>query len=214
MAGQCLVASANRGGRQLLSVIMGAQKVPREDGSTDIRSFTETNLLFNWGFDNFQYKTLLEANTDIQEIAVELSKTDHVIATARDEIAALVPKSVNPEDLTRSVDFTLETLEAPVEPGESVGTLTLSLSIPEYGYTFTGSSELLTATGAELSKWMAFRRDAVDLVTSLRFRIGAGIAAGLVVALLIARAVTAGRRSRYGGGGASTRGNGYRGKKR
>lgn len=52
-AGHCLVSSAIRGSRTLISVVLGCEEVKTEKGGTRVESFTETARLFDWGFDNF-----------------------------------------------------------------------------------------------------------------------------------------------------------------
>ena len=59
-AGHCLVSSAMRGSLHFVSVILGADRV-EENGVGNIRSFSETTRMFNYGFDNFTYKTILES---------------------------------------------------------------------------------------------------------------------------------------------------------
>ena len=49
-AGHCLVSSAVRGDRQLVSVVLGAEKITLADGkSTLTKSFSETIRLFDYG---------------------------------------------------------------------------------------------------------------------------------------------------------------------
>ena len=213
-AGLCLVASANRTGRQLLSVVMAAERVTNEDKTTDARSFSDTNRLFNWGFDNFKWKTLLDAGEEVSELPVELSETDHVLAVTKDEIAALVPVGLEGAHMEQRATYPEQTLEAPVEAGQTVGKLSLHYSIPEYGFSVSADTELLAATGAERSKLLALQRDVVELVQSTRFRVGAAASVALIVLLVIARAVAGRRRSRYGNQNDSKGGGGYRGRKR
>ena len=58
-AGHCLVSSAIRGSRTLISVVLGCEEVKSEKGGTRVESFTETARLFDWGFDNFSTRTVL-----------------------------------------------------------------------------------------------------------------------------------------------------------
>ncbi len=58
-AGHCLVSSATRGSLSFISVVLGAEVVTLESGKTQVQSFSETSRLFDYGFDNFAYQTLL-----------------------------------------------------------------------------------------------------------------------------------------------------------
>ena len=59
-AGYCLISSALRGSRHMISVVLGAERVTLEDGVTiQTRSFSETSRMFDWGFDNFVLLSLI-----------------------------------------------------------------------------------------------------------------------------------------------------------
>ena len=111
-AGQCLVSSAVRGSRTLISVVLGAEKVEKENGSGYIvESFTETARLFDWGFDNFAPQQVLDENELIQEVPVALSKQVSTVAVHPAESAdAMLPKDLDVSALTRTVTLDNETL--------------------------------------------------------------------------------------------------------
>ena len=61
-AGHCLVSPAVRGDRQLVSVVLGAEKITLADGkSTLTKSFSETIRLFDYGFDCFSRREVVSA---------------------------------------------------------------------------------------------------------------------------------------------------------
>ena len=97
-AGQCLVSSAVRGSRTLISVVLGAEKVEKENGSGYIvESFTETARLFDWGFDNFAPQQVLDENELIQEVPVALGKQVSTVAVHPAESAdAMRPNPTSP----------------------------------------------------------------------------------------------------------------------
>lgn len=204
-AGNCLIATAQRGELHLLSVVMGAENVRRQDGTTDRRSFSETNRLFEWGFQNFRYKMIVEEGEAVEERPVALSKTDHTIAVAKSSLRALMPSGLDPAMLQRRIAYTDPELEAPVEEGQVLGKLALA-----YDGTVYGTTELLAATGAERDRLMALQRDALALVGDRRFQIGAGGAVVLIAAAVLLRA-SSGRRRRNDRYGGRTTGGGYKG---
>ena len=85
-AGHCLVSTATRGTRSFISVVLGGDRVELENNEIRTYSFYDTNQLFNWAFDNFTYQTLLQEDDMVQEVAVSLSKTDHVTAHPRSDV--------------------------------------------------------------------------------------------------------------------------------
>ena len=106
--------STDAAGRTLISVVLGAEKVEKENGSGYIvESFTETARLFDWGFDNFAPQQVLDENELIQEVPVALSKQVSTVAVHPAESAdAMLPKDLDVSALTRTVTLDNETLAA------------------------------------------------------------------------------------------------------
>ena len=75
-AGHCLVSSATKGSRTLISVVLGAERIVGADGVADVQSFSETKRLFLWGFENFSTKTVLSELDMLADVPVTLSKID------------------------------------------------------------------------------------------------------------------------------------------
>ena len=192
-SGHCLVATAQRNNKHFLSVIMGAERV-EEGKRTVIRSFSETTRLFNWGFDNFRYLTLLDEGEPIDEIPVELSRTDHVTAVAGGALEALVPAGVKKDFVERTIHLEGDSIQAPVEEGQKLGTVTISYNGVEYG-----STDLLSSHAAELSKLLQAEKKAVELARKPLVWAIAGVIGVAILALMIRHAVKNRRRSRGSG---------------
>ena len=192
-SGHCLVSTAQRNNKHFLSVVMGAERV-QEGKRTIIRSFSETTRLFNWGFDNFRYMDLLEDGEPIDEIPVELSKTDHVTAVAGGSLEALVPAGMKKDLVERTIHLDGETLEAPIEEGQKLGSVTVSYNGIDYG-----SVDLISSHAAELSKLLQVERQALELAQNKLVWAGAGVVGVAVVALLIRNAMKNRRRSKGSG---------------
>ena len=205
-AGNCLVATAERGSKHYLSVVMGAETVT-ENGVANIRSFSETTRLFNWGFDNFAYAKLLDEGEPIQEVPVALSRTDHVIAVASREVQALVPSKLDASMVERVIHWDADaqtageaqdsgadggspfTLTAPVEEGQKLGTMELRYNGVSYG-----TVDLLSSHNAELSRLLSFQRTAMNLFRHPAAWAAAGVAAVAGAALAIRSALSKRRR--------------------
>lgn len=192
-AGHCLVSTAQRGRMKLLSVIMGTENVKRPDGTTDRLSFSETTRLFQWGFENFRYATIIEAEDVVADAPVSLSKTETVSALATESVEALLPAKLSPDMMERNVTFTEEAFEAPVEEGQALGTVELRYD----GVTY-GTVELKAGSGAERSSLMAAEKAVSEFFQKpVVWAAGGVIALGAVgagIAALLSK-----RRSKGGG---------------
>ena len=207
-AGNCLVSSASQGSLSYISVILGAERV-EENGVGNIRSFSETSRMFDYGFENFSYKTILEKTEPIKDVTVTLSKTDCVTVHPAKDIETLMPKGLEPEHLERTVKLTAETVEAPVEAGEKLGTLELSYDGRVYA-----EVDLLAMNAVEASKMLVFWRDVQEFFARKSVRIGLIVLAALVVLILLWRLLFGHRNARYGRSSSRRRGGGYRGHSR
>ena len=206
-AGHCLVSSAMRGSLHFISVILGAERVV-ENGVGNIRSFSETTRMFNYGFDNFTYKTIVEEKEVIQEVSVSLSKMDHVTVHPARDIEVLLPKVLDAGDLERAITLQ-EPVEAPVEKGQKLGTMVLSYD----GVTYA-SMDLLASFDVEASKLMTFWRDVKIFFAKTSVRVGIIVLVVLIVVLVLCKLLFGRRRYRYGRS-VSRRGSGnYRGRRR
>ena len=211
-AGHCLVASASRSGRSLLSVVLGAERVTLEDGTVLTKSFVETGRLFDWGFDGFSRKVLLEADELVGEVPVELSQEQNTVKVhPSQEIERLLPNDMNPAtDVERTITLKEESVEAPVEKGQVLGQMTLSADGIEYA-----TVDLLADEDVSASRLLVFRRDLLEFLQKPALRLAAAGVAAAAVLILILRAVLKSRRRRYSRSGSrSRRGGGYRGRKR
>jgi D-alanyl-D-alanine carboxypeptidase (penicillin-binding protein 5/6) len=115
-AGYCLIASSNRGGRRLLSVLLGST-------SESMRA-QESQKLLNWGFQFFDSVKLHAANQPVKAIEVWKGTDGEVKAGFKEDIVATVPKG-EAEKLKAEL-LTQQPLLAPVAQGQRVGTLRVS----------------------------------------------------------------------------------------
>ena len=206
-AGYCLVSSAEKGSLHFVSVILGAERV-EVDGVGDIRSFSHTSRMFDYGFENFTYKTIIDQMEAIQEVPVELSEIDHVTVYPAETKEVLIPKGLDGEDLDRTI-ILQEPVEAPVAKGQKLGTLELS-----YDGVIYATVDLLAGFDVEASKLMTLWRDTKDFVEKPIVKIGAIVLLALLVILALVKLVFGRRRYRYGRN-VGRRGHGsYRGRRR
>ena len=209
-AGLCLVSSAVRGSRTLISVVLGAEKVEKENGSGYIvESFTETARLFDWGFDNFAPQQVLDENELIQEVPVALSKQVSTVAVHPAESAdAMLPKDLDVSALTRTVTLDNETALAPIAAGDRLGEITVS-----YGDTTYVTVPLLAVADVSASRFLSLRHAIGEFFSQRSARI-AVLALVVLVAALVLWFRFYGRNRRYGKPGSKQyRHHSYRGRR-
>ena len=181
-AGYCLAASATRENRNLISVVMGCEREPGTSGSEGYIYFDETIRLFKWGFANFSTQTILDnTKRDIPEVEVPLGKDAASVTLMPDgKLTALLPNDVSAENFT--YDYTLETrsVEAPVEQGQVLGTITAYFNGKSYG-----TLDLVATCSVERDPWL-YRLDRIQkFFDNLLVRILLVVVLVVIAALLL-----------------------------
>lgn len=172
-AGYCLVSAADRKGGELISVLLGCERGDKTYYST----FYETRRLFEWGYENFTYKTLLEESEQVQSIPVRLStQSDQVVLIAQDEVAATVPVDVEPADMERVIEVP-EIVDAPIQAGDKLGTVKLQYNGVTYGET-----DLVALSDITMSEVLYYADKLENFFRSPFFRVGLLV---LVVLLIL-----------------------------
>ena len=122
-AGYCLVTSARRGTRRLLSVVLGA-------GSEGARA-TESQKLLNYGFQFYDTPRLYEKNQTVSTLKVWKGSASVVNAGFPYDLFLSIPKGAN-DKLKASVE-TQQPLLAPIAAGQKIGVLRVELEGKPYG---------------------------------------------------------------------------------
>jgi D-alanyl-D-alanine carboxypeptidase (penicillin-binding protein 5/6) len=115
-AGYCLVASAERRGMRLISVVMGT-------ASTKTRK-NETRSLLNYGFRFFETVDLYPAMHELEQARVWKGLQDYVPVGLMDATVLTLPRG-KAKSLAPTVSLNPQ-LVAPIAQGEQVGTMVLS----------------------------------------------------------------------------------------
>ena len=207
-AGHCLVSSAMQGSLHFISVILGAERV-EENGRGNIRSFSETSRMFDYGFDNFAYKTIIDPAEPVQEVPVTLSKLDHVTVQPAKELEVLMPKGLNEADLERTITLNQESVEAPVAAGDVLGSMELSYNGKVYA-----TVDLLAMHDVEADRLLTFWRDVKAFFAKTSVRVVLIVLLVLLVAFLVWKLLLSRRRYRYGRSVGYSRSRSYRGRRR
>jgi len=116
-AGYCLVSSAKRGPRRLLSVVLGA--------ASDRTRIQESLKLLNYGFQFYDAVQLYASNEAVATLKVWKGQQSTVKVGFTNDLVLTVPKGFGPR--IRSELVAPQTLTAPIASGQVLGTLKLSL---------------------------------------------------------------------------------------
>ena len=208
-AGNCLISLAEKSGRQLLGVILGAEKITLEDGSTKTQSFAEMIRLFDWGFDSFTRQTVITSDQPVYELSVALSETDFVVLHPAQNVERLLPNDVAVEDLQWEFSLVADVVDAPIAEGDVMGEVVI-----RYGDTIYATVPLLASTDVSASRLLVFRRDVSEFVARREVRIGAVAVLVLLLGLIVLVKLSGRRRRRYGRGTRGYSGSNYRGRRR
>lgn len=211
-AGWCLVSSATRNDRNVLTVVLGADRVVTPE-ITLTYSFIETAKLFDHGFNDFDRKILLSADELVGEVDVELSQQQNTVKVhPAEEIERLLPVEVDPvRDIDRDIVYTAESVEAPVTKGQVMGEITL-----RRGDTVYATVNLLADEDVSVSRLLVFRRDLIEFLHKPTLWIALGAVGAAIILIVILRIILKSRRrynsSRQPSRKSSSRG--YRGRRR
>ncbi|MDR0440544.1 MAG: D-alanyl-D-alanine carboxypeptidase [Candidatus Accumulibacter sp.] len=122
-AGYCLIASAKRGDRRLLSVVLGA--------ASDAARTQESLKLLNYGFQSYEAVRLYAKNQPVSNLRVWKGAASTVKAGFQKDFVIAVPRGsaqrIKPQLLSQ------QPLMAPVAAGQVIGTLKISLDDKPYG---------------------------------------------------------------------------------
>jgi serine-type D-Ala-D-Ala carboxypeptidase (penicillin-binding protein 5/6) len=147
-AGYCFTGTAKRGDMRLISVVMGTE-------STGAR-FLETAKLFDYGFNNYESKTIVAPKSVVETVqTVKLKKgvdTEVPVVTDQD-VTFLVKKGVEPKiEVVETVITPEKELVAPIAKAQKVGTVTYKYT-DENGKELQKTVNLITSEEVKKAGW-------------------------------------------------------------
>ena len=187
---------------------MGCERVVDASGKADVKSFSETKRLFEWGFENFSYKTVQSVNDMLASIPVTLSQeTNSVVLHPAEDVVVLLPNALSSDDLKRVIRFEKESAQAPVQAGEVLAEVVLS-----YGDTEYATIPLVALNDIDASRSLVLLAQVKAVLAKPIVKIVVVLVVGLLLALLIWKLTIGRRRYRYGKNVRPSRN--YKGRKR
>jgi D-alanyl-D-alanine carboxypeptidase (penicillin-binding protein 5/6) len=146
-AGYCLIASARRGPRRLVSVVLGTN-------SDGLRA-QESQKLLNYGFQFYDSARLYEKGQQVGTLRVWKGASNELKAGMAEDLYLVLPRG---DSQKLKADFVSEQpLVAPVAAGRRVGTIRLSLDGKPLGEHPVVALETVEAAGAFGRAWDSLR---------------------------------------------------------
>ena len=118
-AGYCIVTSAEKNGLTLLEVVLGSDNISSR--------YEDCIKLFDYGFENYSYKKLVDAGSIINTVNVDgaTKETKSLNIVAKDNINVLLKNNINVNSLEPQIQ--INNLSAPIDENSVVGKLTYTI---------------------------------------------------------------------------------------
>lgn len=166
-----LVSMASKNGFNYLLVTLGA---PDVDG--DNLCFKDTKYLYEGAFNGFSYKTVLKSTETVGTTKIRLSsETDTLQLAPAEDLTLLLPNDVDISSVQQILNVP-ESVDAPVNKGDEIGTMQLKLNDEVIGET-----KVVAATSVSKN----FIYGVWDVVTKVFGNIWVQLIAGAVVACIL-----------------------------
>ena len=148
-AGYCLVSAAERDNINVICVLMGGQAFNDQ--------FRDSLTLYNWLFDNFEYRQILSSAETVITVPVKLGTTDSTGVRSEDAVSVILPKDYDTSRIGYQYVLYHEaqgkTLEAPISAGQILGEITVvELDENSNPVRTFGTSQLVAASNVEMSR--------------------------------------------------------------
>ena len=161
-AGKCVISTASKDGYNYLMVIMGAP-LEMED---EISSFYETTRLYDWVFNTFKVKTIIEKGEIVGETGLRLAdeKKDHLKLMCYEKLTALIPDTIDVSSVIIETKVPKQ-VNAPVKKGDYIGSAEFILAGD-----VIGTVDLVSAESVEASAIKIYLDKAVSLTKTFWFK--------------------------------------------
>ena len=146
-AGYCLIASARRGERRLLSVVLGT--------ASEAARAAESQKLLNYGFQNYDSVKLYEKNQAVTSLPVWKGMTNSVKAGFLNDLYVSLPKGQ--ADKVKASLESRQPLLAPVAAGQQIGVMKLTLDGKPYAELPVVALENVALSGVFGRGWDSIR---------------------------------------------------------
>jgi len=138
-AQNCLIASANKGDLELLTVVLGAGET--DDGLS--ARYKDTIKMFEYGYSNYTFREVIKAGGIVQTVVInnatrDTKKLDVAIAN---DVSVLIKMEDRDNALLPEVHLK-EKLKAPIKAGDVIGTVTYNVEGIDYTEDLLASNDV------------------------------------------------------------------------
>lgn len=192
-SGRCFVSSATRDGFTYLLVVLGSPYLDAEGKAMQNNTaFEDTAKIYDWVFDTYKVKSLMEKGYRVTEIPLRLSMDqDHIPLMAGERFTALVNKSIEASSVTPIPEIP-DSIDAPVTKGDKIGEVRLMLNGEEIGRV-----PLLAAQTVAASPMLVMLEKVKAVMKSFWFKFGVVFAVALIILYIVLMIIRNRNRRRY-----------------
>ncbi|MDR2933227.1 MAG: D-alanyl-D-alanine carboxypeptidase [Oscillospiraceae bacterium] len=193
-SGRCFVSTATRDGFTYLLVVLGSTYLDETGAAmAENMAFVETRQLYEWVFDTFRVKNLVDKGKYVAEIPLRLNlDQDHVKLMTAERFTALLPNDIDSNSVTLIPEIP-DAIDAPVTKGQYVGEVALILSGEEIGRV-----DLLSVESVEASQVLVLLEKAKEITRSFWFKFAIVLFVFLFVFYIVLMILRNRRRRRSG----------------
>lgn len=175
-AGYCIVASATYEGYTYVVACLGCPSV-----DSDVHGeMLDAASLFRWAFLNLEIRTVAAQGDILADVPLEYAwQQDTLQLVAGENVSVMLPKNVDASSIIVKTDVP-ESVQAPIERGEQVGTATMS-----YAGEAIATVPLVAAESVSRSEMLSFLSQGSSVLTSPWFLIIMGVILALVLIYVI-----------------------------
>ena len=149
-AGYCLVSTAQKNDINAIAIVMGCkgQLNTGADWDGQFYNFVASINLYDWVFDNFSYRTILDSASFGEKVHVDLAEGDGTFTIRpEDDVTVLLPNDITDDAIETTVTVYKEKLTAPIAANTVLGEVTVSADGRDYG-----SIKLVNRNDIEMSR--------------------------------------------------------------
>ncbi len=148
----------------------------------------ESAQLYDWAFQNLQVSGVLDTSLPITEVQLRYCmETDVMKLVPLSDMRTLLPSKDSGCAVETQLDFQVpESISAPVQQGDAIGSVTVSLSLDGAVMGTIGSSDLVAETGAQRNNTLYIVRRVQEFFDSVFFKVLVGILLGVVLLYTVA----------------------------
>jgi serine-type D-Ala-D-Ala carboxypeptidase (penicillin-binding protein 5/6) len=141
----CLTATAEKDGMRVIAVVFGAP--------TSKERNAQISKMLDYAFAQYETHPMYERNFSVGEVKVSKGSESKVQALTSEPISLLTKKGEKVDDVKKEITY-LKDLKAPIEKGQTIGTLKLVKN----GETLVSSPLVAQASIKEANWWTLYKR--------------------------------------------------------